>query len=251
VSGDAPVVVVRGDEADAAAVAESVTAAGGVVADGSDGGTGAPAPDASDADAVLAVGEPSLFAFADEVPAAPILPVACGVGRSLSRADVSTAVRALRTGATRTVDHPLLTVAVGGTVVGSALADVTLMTDEPARISEYAVSTPVEHVGTFRADGVVVATPLGSTGYARAAGGPILAPETGVVAVPIAPYTTLSKSWVRRLPVTLSVERDETDVSLILDDETVADVPPHAAVELAAAGTRPFLRLTARTDETA
>jgi hypothetical protein len=49
---------------------------------------------------------------------------------------------------------------------------------------------------------------------------------------------------VRRLPVTLSVERDETDVSLVLDHETVADVPPHAPVELAADGTRPFLRLT-------
>ena len=248
-SGDAPVVVVRGDDADASAVAESVTAAGGVVVDGSDGGT--PAADASDADAVLAVGEPSLFAFADEVPPAPILPVACGVGRSLSRADVAAAVRALRTGATRTVEHPLLTVTVDGALVGSALADVTLMTDEPARISEYAVSTPAEHVGTFRADGVVVATPLGSTGYAHAAGGPILAPGTGVVAVPIAPYTTLPDSWVRQLPVTLSVERDETDVSLILDDEAVADVPPHAAVELAADGTRPFLRLTERATDAA
>ncbi|SFR47562.1 NAD(+)/NADH kinase [Halogeometricum limi] len=230
-SDDAPAVAVRGD--DAGGVAESVVTAGGVVADA-----------LTDADAVFAVGEDALFSFAEASSPAPILPVGCSVGHdSIAPVAVGEAVRALATGDTRTVSHPVLTVSVGGEPVGNALADVTLMTEEPARISEYAVATPTERVGSFRADGVVVATPLGSTGYARAVGGSVLAPGTGVVAVPISPYTTLSNSWVLGLPVTLSVERDEAAVSLVLDDEVRRTVPADAPVELAVGGSRSFLRI--------
>ncbi|MDS0298149.1 NAD(+)/NADH kinase [Halogeometricum sp. S1BR25-6] len=259
---DAPVVVVRGGDgdADADAVADAVAAAGGVVRRDARGEAGRDAYDRSggadpsdpaeranadaDADALFAVGEDALLSLAAVDVSTPILPVDCAVGhRSVPADRVGEAVRRLRSAETRVVSHPALSVAVDGEAAGTALADVTLMTDAPARISEYAISTPRERVDSFRADGVVVATPLGSTGYARAAGGPTLAPDTGVVAVPIAPYTTLPDSWVFRLPVALSVERDEASVSLIVDAEERRPVPPHAPVELAVNGHLPFLRL--------
>ncbi|ELZ27293.1 sugar kinase [Halogeometricum pallidum JCM 14848] len=252
---DAPVVVVRGGGGDADGVADAVSAAGGVVRRDMRGGTERGARDRigsaeradrverTDADALFAVGEDALLSLAAEDVSTPILPVDCTVGhRSVPPERVGDAVRRLRSGEGRVVSHPALSVAVAGEPAGTALADVTLMTDAPARISEYAISTPEERVGSFRADGVVVATPLGSTGYARAAGGPTLAPDTGVVAVPIAPYTTLPDSWVFRLPVVLSVERDEASVSLIVDAEERRSVPPHAPVELAVNGHLPFLR---------
>lgn len=254
---DAPVVVVRGGngDADAGAVADAVAAAGGIVRHDVRGETGRGARDRTgsergdrveraDADALFAVGEDALLSLAAEDVSTPILPVDCTVDhRSVSPESVGDAVRRLRSDEGRVISHPSLSVAVDGEPAGTALADVTLMTDAPARISEYAISTPEERVDSFRADGVVVATPLGSTGYARAAGGPILAPDTGVVAVPIAPYTTLPDSWVFRLPVVLSVERDEASVSLIVDTEERRPVPPHAPVELAVNGHLPFLRL--------
>jgi NAD+ kinase len=97
--------------------------------------------------------------------------------------------------------------------------DVMLVTSEPARISEYAIERDGEHLGSVRADGIVVATPAGSHGYAAAADGPALAVGTDVVSVvPIAPFHTSVPTWVLKADdVALSVLRDEGDVSLLVD----------------------------------
>lgn len=248
VSDDAPAFVVRGGS-EAAAVAAAVEDAGGVVA----ARVAADAPldgDADDADAVLAVGEAALLSHAEgDTP--PVLPVDAGYGRySLDRSAVGRAVEAVRSGAARTVRHPTVSVRVGGEAAGRALTDATLMTNEPARISEYAVAEASgrdaegrAEVDSFRADGVVAATPLGSAGYARAAGGPLLDADAGLAVVPIAPYATTTDSWVLRPPVTLSVRRDDAAVSLVLDDDAVREVPPEVPVEIDADGEIPLLRV--------
>ncbi len=57
-----------------------------------------------------------------------------------------------------------------------ALNDVVLAKGAIARIGEYAIELDGEFVARFRADGVIVATPTGSTAYTLAANGPILMP---------------------------------------------------------------------------
>lgn len=187
-----------------------------------------------DARVVFAVGESSLLAVARHRPEAPIAPVAAGIGRY----DVSTAAVAAVADAApddlRTVAHPLLDVTVAGEHAGTAVADVTLLTAAPARISEFGIGSADGWAETVRADGVVVATPLGSTGYARDAGGPVLAPETGLVTVPISAYAMHVRPWVLRPPVSVSVERDEADVTLRLDDRAVRSVPPDVAIDIEA-----------------
>nr|WP_305882927.1 hypothetical protein [Halobellus rarus] len=107
------------------------------------------------------------------------------------------------------------------------------MTSAPARISEYGIESPDGWTESVRSDGVVVATPLGSAGYARAVGGPLLAPETGLVTVPVSPYAMHTDNWVVRSPVRLTVERDEAEVVLRLDDSVaIESVPPHTPVEV-------------------
>jgi NAD+ kinase len=186
-----------------------------------------------DPDAVLLAGEDALCSLAADVPDAPALPVDAGHGHhSVSRSSLPGALATLVRGDTRTVSHPILAAVVDGTEVARAVLDVALVTDEPARISEYGVHALEEEVDSFRADGVVAATPAGSNGYARACGGPILAPGTGLAVVPVAPFSTLSDAWVLRSPVTLSVERDDSPVVLVADDRDVCEVTVERPVRI-------------------
>jgi NAD+ kinase len=164
----------------------------------------------------------------------PILPV--GVGREYGGAaapDRERALAALATGDYRVADRPTLDVRTGDTVA-RALADATLVTRDPAKISEYAIQTPAGDVATVRADGVVAATPVGSRGYAADAGGPALDPGLdGVAVVPIAPFAVDRSNWVAAPPLSVTVLRDETDVALYVDGRQVGPVPPEQPVELA------------------
>ncbi|UPV73461.1 ATP-NAD kinase [Halorussus limi] len=210
---------------------------------------GGPASEAvaADREAVIAVGETALLETVREGVEVPVLPVDAGPGYGGVDADAAaTAVESLLADEFETVTRSVLSVAVGGERVGPAMADVMLVTAEPARISEYAVRSRGELVSRFRADGVVVSTPTGSHGYGRSAGGPILEPGTGVVGVvPVAPFAVDVDNWVvsAERPVELTVERDEGEVSLSLDDRQVRAVPPHTTVEVAEDGAVELVRV--------
>lgn len=185
----------------------------------------------------VTVGEEALLALADERPAAPLLPIAAGRGiGSPTGSDAVDAVSSALDGAGVERSHPRLTVVLDGEPVDTALLDVMLVTSEPARISEYAIERGDEPLGSVRADGVVVATPVGSHGYAHAADGPALAVGTDVVCVvPIAPFHTSVPTWVLEANgVTLSVLRDEGDVSLLVDGDDRGTVGRDARLELRA-----------------
>ncbi|WP_224447434.1 hypothetical protein [Haloprofundus salilacus] len=188
--------------------------------------------DEAEAAFVVAVGERALVETARERPERPILPVDVDGRHAVSRANVDAAFGGLVESDRRTVEHPLLSVTVDGDRVADAVFDVMLVTSEPARISEYAVRVGGDPLDAFRADGVVVATPLGSSGYARAAGGPIVTPGAGVGVVPVSPFSTHSDAWVVDDPVSLSVERDEGAVSLVVDGDRTTAVDPHVPVTI-------------------
>ncbi len=65
------------------------------------------------------------------------------------------------------------------------------------RVIRVAVIIDEEYFTTYRADGIIVATPLGSTAYSLSVGGPVLAPELeALVMTPVAPHSLLSRSIV-------------------------------------------------------
>ena len=108
-------------------------------------------------------------------------------------------------------------------VEDEVLNDVVINKGALARIADHEVSLDGQFMTTFKSDGVIVATPTGSTAYALAAGGPILHPalECAVVA-PICPHALTQRPFV--VPgdqvVTVVLRSPVADVYLTLDGQT-------------------------------
>ncbi len=80
---------------------------------------------------------------------------------------------------------------------GSALNDVVLHVRNDIRMIEFTTHIDGKFVNSQRADGIVIATPTGSTAYSLSGGGPILHPELdAVVLVPICPHTLSNRPIV-------------------------------------------------------
>ncbi len=128
-----------------------------------------------------------------------------------------------------------VTRATGAPSTEIAVNDVVVNKGARSRLIELSISVSDGLVTTVRADGLIIATPTGSTAYNLAAGGPIVQPSVdAIVLTPIAPHTLTnrpivipSSSSVRVAPVMLS-ERDEVFVTF----DGQADCQLHAGDEI-------------------
>lgn len=78
-----------------------------------------------------------------------------------------------------------------------ALNDLALSRGAHGEVISFEVSVSGNHIDKLRGDGFVVSTATGSTGYALAAGGPIVTPEFGgMVCVPVAPHTIMARAFL-------------------------------------------------------
>ena len=182
---------------------------------------------AAEPSVLITAGDTTLSAVARAGVDVPVLPVGSVSGiDSVDLDRLPDALGAVLAGDAVRRQRPVLGVTLESddTVVRDrALFDVTLVTDEPARISEYGVHSRGQPVATFRADGVIAATPAGSYGYASTVDAPQLSAAIDAVAVaPIGPFVTQTRQWV--LPdddLAFTVERNENDVCLVVDDRSV------------------------------
>ena len=84
-----------------------------------------------------------------------------------------------------------------GPKLHSALNEVVIMTRRPAKMLHIEISVDEEVVEELRADGLIVATPSGSTAYSMSAGGPIVDPQVeAFIIVPICPFKLGSRPIV-------------------------------------------------------
>jgi len=106
---------------------------------------------------------------------------------------------------------------------GRVLNDVVINKAAIARIIGIDVKLDGQFVNGFRADGLIVSTPTGSTAYNLSAGGPIIYPSmNAVVLTPICPFTLTNRPIVvpDTAMIELELENENEGVVLTLDGQT-------------------------------
>jgi NAD+ kinase len=141
-----------------------------------------------------------------------------GFMTDLSRSEMRAGIDELLSGKLLVERRFLLqaTIIRAGSTICTALAfnDVVVNKGELGRMIELEVKVDDEFLYVLRADGMIVATPTGSTAYALSANGPILHPAVpGIAIVPLCPHALSNR------PITIS---DRNVVELVL-------LPPHDA----------------------
>ena len=127
----------------------------------------------------------------------------------------------------------VMTVAVRGPdFAATGINDVVIEKVVSERIIEIGVAINGHRFADYRTDGLIVATPLGSTAYSLSAGGPVVDPELeALVLTPIAPHSLLSRSLVVSpdAEITVTVEIDRP-ARVNVDGREIAIVKPGAHV---------------------
>lgn len=78
-----------------------------------------------------------------------------------------------------------------------ALNDISVTRDSYSRMLDYSIHINGQYADVYPADGVIVATPTGSTAYSLSAGGPIVDPQANIMLItPICPHTIYSRSII-------------------------------------------------------
>ncbi len=133
-----------------------------------------------------------------------------------------------------------------GTVVGeyTVLNDVVINKGALARIIDMATSVDGRHLSTYKADGLIISTPTGSTGYNLAAGGPIIFPEiNSLVISPICPHMLTNRPivvWSKSL-IRIEVMFEDDVVFFTADGQVGRKLLPGDVVEVSRSEARTHL----------
>ncbi len=125
-----------------------------------------------------------------------------------------------------------------------ALNEIVFSGGYAAKMVELTVSVNTQHVTTYRADGLIISTPTGSTAYALSAGGPILYPTIEAILIcPISPHTLTNRPIVVPHNYVIEIDissRQQEIVVATLDGQIAIDVnkQDHITVSRSANTTR-------------
>jgi NAD+ kinase len=112
----------------------------------------------------------------------------------------------------------------GGNVVVThhALNDVVVSKSAIARLNYFELFVDAEFVSSYKADGLIIATPTGSTAYSLGAGGPILKPDVDAfVITPVSPHGLTHRPVVVRdsVEIVIQVKTGQEEAYLSLDGQ--------------------------------
>jgi len=164
-------------------------------------------------------------------------------------AELRSVIGRLVTGEYEVVERMTVT-AIAGERSATGLNDVVVEKVDSTRLVHLEVSVDGERFATYRADGLVIATPTGSTAYSFSAGGPLVDPRVdALVMTPVASHSLFDRSLV--LPastrIDVTVRRDRI-VKVNVDKVSLGELGEDKTVEVRR-GERPvrFVSLGAQT----
>ncbi|GAA4719450.1 NAD kinase [Phytohabitans rumicis] len=201
-------------------------------------------PEAADGvEIVFALGGDGTFLRAAELArpaAAPLLGINLGKVGFLAEAEIHDLDQAVRDVVSRsyTVDERLtldVVAEVDGAPIAEswALNEVTVEKGQRAHMLELLVDVDGRPLSRYGCDGVLCATPTGSTAYAFSAGGPVVWPEVeALLLVPISAHALFSRPLVTAPTSTfvITVDPYTSFAALCCDGRRVFDLPPGARV---------------------
>ena len=123
----------------------------------------------------------------------------------------------------------------------TALNDAVISRGELSRLIRLDAHIDGEFLTEYNADGLVVATPTGSTAYSLSAGGPVLMPDSGVfVITPICPHVLTMRSVMvsDQSLIEISHNHTTTDIFLTLDGQSSVRIGPGDSIRIRKAPNR-------------
>ena len=130
----------------------------------------------------------------------------------------------------------------GDSASGIAFNDVVLQRRETGRMVDFETSVAGQFVNTHSGDGLIVASPTGSTAYALSCGGPIVEPQLdAMVVAPICPHTLTDRPIVVAADQNIEVrllEREDTDAAVAIDGHSIGRISPGDTLTITAADKR-------------
>jgi NAD+ kinase len=155
------------------------------------------------ADVVVAIGGDGTFLRALRRTAVPLLPVNAGTLGVLAEVDgaapraVEEAMERLLAGRYFLEERTKLAAEVAGRPLPDASNEYVVHATQVGKMGRFEIAFDRAPVGTIRADGLIVATPTGSTAYALSSSGPIVEPEVdGIVLTALAPFRVETRAVV-------------------------------------------------------
>lgn len=126
--------------------------------------------------------------------------------------------------------------------ISYALNDVVLQRRETGRMVDFETHVDGQYVNTHSGDGLIIATPTGSTAYALSCGGPIIEPQLdAVVVVPVCPHTLTDRPIVISASQSVEVrllQRDDTKAEITVDGFSMGGIKPGDKLQISAANNR-------------
>ena len=116
-----------------------------------------------------------------------------------------------------------------------AINDIVIDRGRYPKMIEITIEIDSENVSTFSADGIIIATPTGSTGYSLSTGGPIVSPQTEAVTLsPISAHTLSMRPLVisSNQNILIKAESPFEDVQVICDGQRVNYLKSPAIIKI-------------------